>query len=72
MIKKDHIGQNLETNRLKFSENIPERTADSIVGSTADTLPKISESAENELQLPAKCFAESFAECFAKEAKLFC
>ena len=69
--KKDHTGQTLETNTLKFSENIAERTADSIVGSTADSLPKISESAEDELQLPAKCFAESFAECFAKEAKCF-
>ena len=48
MIKKDHNGQPLETNRLKFSENIAKRTADSIVRSTADTLPKISESAEDE------------------------
>ena len=71
--KKDLKGQNLKTNRLKFSENIAERTADSIVESTADTLPKISESAEDDLQLSAKCFAESFAEseCSAKEAKCF-
>ena len=46
--KKDHNGQTLETNRLKFNENIAERTADNIVESTADTLPKRSESAEDE------------------------
>ena len=34
-------------------------------------MPKVSENAEDELQLPVKCFAESFAECFAKEAKCF-
>ena len=65
--KQDNKGQKPETNRLKFSESIAERTTDSI----ADTLPKISKSAEDKLQSPSTCFAESFAELFAKEAKCF-
>ena len=65
--KQDNKGQKPETNRLKFSESIAERTTDSI----ADTLPKLSKSTEDKLQLPSTCFAESFAELFAKEAKYF-
>ena len=34
-------------------------------------MPKVSEIAEDELQLPVKCFAESFAEIFAIEAECF-
>ena len=65
--KQNCQDQNHETNSLKFSESSSDNTVESI----AETLPKVSESAEAELQLPSKCFAGSFAEIFAIEAECF-
>ena len=59
--------QNHKPNSLKFSESIADRSTDNTVESIAETLPKVSESAEAELQLPVECFAGSSAEIFAIE-----
>ena len=41
------------------------------VESIAETLPKISWNADDKLQFPGKYHAQSFAECFTKEAEYF-
>ena len=69
--KQNCLDQNHETNSLKFSESIADRSTGYSVESIAETLAQVTESAEAELQLPVKCFAESFTEIFAIEAECF-
>ena len=47
--KQNCLDQNHETNSLKFSESIADRSPDNTVESIAETLPQVSESAEAEL-----------------------
>ena len=63
---QDCVDQNLDTNEA--SDGIAESVT---VESIAETLPKVSGNAEDKLQFPGKCHAESFAECFTKEAECF-
>ena len=64
--KQDCADQNLNINEA--SDDIAESVT---VLSIVETLPKVSGNAEDKLQFPDKCHAESFAECFTKEAEYF-